>query len=43
MTEIKEEEVEKLIQTNTHLKEYVDEIEKKMGKPKFYSKVPRDI
>ena len=43
MTIIKEEEVKKLIDGNPHLKEYVDEIEKKMGKPTFFSKVPLDM
>jgi len=43
MTELKEDEVRTLIQNNTHLKEYLDKIEEKMGKPKFYSKVPREL
>jgi flagellar protein FlaI len=43
MTEIQGKEVKKLLQTNTHLKEYVEEIEKKIGKPKFYNKVPRNL
>jgi len=43
MTELKEDEVRILIQNNTHLKKYLDKIEQKMGKPKFYSKVPREL
>ena len=37
------EEEEKLIQENPHLKKYLEEIEKKMARPQFYSKVPRDL
>ena len=43
MTQIEEAEIEKLLKDNPHLKKYVKEIEKKMGKPTFYSKVPRDV
>jgi flagellar protein FlaI len=43
MTEIEKPEVDKLLRDYPHLKKYVSEIEKKMGKPKFYSKVPRDV
>jgi len=43
MTEIEKEEIEKLIQANPHLKKYLDDIEHKMGRPAFYSKVPRDV
>ncbi len=43
MTQIKDTEVEKLIKDNPHLKKYLDEIEKKMDRPTFYSKVPRDV
>ena len=43
MTEIDEKEVQKLLKDNPHLKAYVDEITKKIGKPAFYSKVPRDV
>jgi flagellar protein FlaI len=38
-----EEEVEKLIHDNPHLRRYLEEIEKKMKRPEFYSKVPRDL
>ncbi|RLF35468.1 MAG: hypothetical protein DRM99_04565, partial [Thermoplasmata archaeon] len=43
MTQIEEAEVQKLLQDNPHLKKYVEEVEKKMGRPQFYSKVPRDV
>jgi flagellar protein FlaI len=43
MTEIEKPEVDKLLRDYPHLKKYVKEIEKKMGMPKFYSKVPRDV
>jgi flagellar protein FlaI len=43
MTEIEKPEVDKLLRDYPHLKKYVSETEKKMGKPKFYSKVPRDV
>jgi flagellar protein FlaI len=43
MTEIEKPEVDKLLRDYPHLKKYVSEIEKKIGKPKFYSKVPRDV
>jgi flagellar protein FlaI len=43
MTEIEKPEVDKLLRDYPHLKKYVSEVEKKMGKPKFFSKVPRDV
>jgi len=43
MTEIEKPELEKLLRDYPHLKKYVTEIEKKMGMPTFYSKVPRDV
>ena len=43
MSEIEKAEVEKLLKDNLHLKKYVEEVEKKMGRPVFYSKVPRDV
>ncbi len=43
MTAIEESEVQKLLKDNPHLKRYVQEIEKKMDRPTFYSKVPRDV
>ena len=43
MTQIENKEVEKLLRENPHLDKYVKEIEKKGGRPTFYSKVPRDL
>jgi flagellar protein FlaI len=43
MTQIEEVEVEKLLKDNSHLKKYVEETKKRIGKPTFYSKVPRDL
>ena len=43
MSEIEKAEVEKLMKDNPHLKKYVEEVEKKMERPAFYSKVPRDV
>jgi flagellar protein FlaI len=43
MTQIEKIEVEKLLRDNPHLKKYITEIEKKMKRPVFYSKVPRDV
>ncbi len=42
MTQMEKNEVEKLLNDNLHLRKYVEEIEKKIGKPTFYSKVPRE-
>jgi flagellar protein FlaI len=39
--ELKEEQ--KLIEQNSHLKKYIEKIEKKIGKPDFYVKVPKDL
>ena len=43
MTKMEKEEEEKLLRDNPHLKKYVEEIQKKMDKPVFYSQVPRDV
>lgn len=43
MAQMEKNEVEKLLNENPHLRKYVEEIEKKIGKPTFYSKVPRDV
>jgi flagellar protein FlaI len=43
MTQIQEKEVKKLLRDNPHLNKYVKEVEEKIGKPEFYSKVPRDV
>ena len=41
--EIEKNEVKRLLKENAHLRKYVEKIEKKMGFPKFYSKVPRVV
>jgi len=38
-----QEEEDKLIAENVHLRRYLDEIKPKMSRPLFYSKVPRDL
>ena len=43
MTRMDKEEEEKLIRENPHLKRYLEEAEKKMDRPVFYNKVPRDL
>jgi len=43
MTKMEKEEEEKIIEKNPHLKKYLEEIQKKMDRPVFYSKVPRDL
>ena len=43
MTELEDEELQKLMKDNPHLQRYIEEIEEKMETPKFYSKVPRDV
>ncbi|MBN2603535.1 MAG: type II/IV secretion system ATPase subunit [Candidatus Thermoplasmatota archaeon] len=43
MSEMGKEEVEKLIESNTHLKKYLESIANKMDSPTFYTKVPRDL
>ena len=43
MSKMEKAEKEKLLRENPHLKKYVEEVEKKMGTPQFYSKVPRDV
>ena len=43
MTKIEPEEEQKLLQQNPHLKRYVDQLLKKMNKPEFYLKVPREL
>ena len=40
---MEKEEEEKIIEKNPHLKKYLEEIQKKMDRPVFYSKVPRDL
>ena len=43
MDTMKQDEVQQLLSDNPHLKEYLDSIQSKMGRPVFYSKVPREI
>ncbi len=43
MTHIEKAEAEKLLKDNPHLKKYITEIEKKMKRPIFYSKLPMDV
>jgi flagellar protein FlaI len=43
MSIMDKEEERKLIEENSHLKEYIKNIEKKMGRPDFYNKVPKDV
>ena len=43
MTHIEKAEAEKLLKDNPHLRKYVTEIEKKMERPIFYSKLPMDV
>ncbi len=43
MTKMEKKEEEKIIKENPHLQQYLDEMAKKMDRPTFYSKVPRDL
>ncbi len=43
MTKMGKDEVEKLMQKNPHLRQYVEQIKNKMGEPIFYSPVPREL
>jgi len=43
MTKMSKDEEGKIINKNPHLKKYLDDIQKKMDRPTFYSKVPRDL
>ena len=40
---MEKDEVQKLIDNNPHLKKYVEDITSRIGKPTFYSNVPRDL
>ncbi len=42
MTVMKEEEKQKMIDENPHLKQYLDSIRKTVGEPTFYSVLPRE-
>ncbi len=43
MIQMSNDEKEKLINNNPHLKKYLDEIKKKIGEPLFYSKLTREL
>jgi len=43
MTKMEKNEEDKIIRENPHLQKYLEEIQKKMERPTFYSKVPRDL
>ena len=43
MYEMEREEIEKIIQQNAHLKEYLDEIKEKMDTPKFLKAPPMEL
>jgi archaeal flagellar protein FlaI len=43
MGKMTEEETNELLAKNPHLKEYVEKIEKKIGKPDFYSHLPFEV
>ena len=43
MTTMEKKEEEKIVAENPHLKIYLEEIQGKMARPVFYSKLPRDL
>jgi flagellar protein FlaI len=43
MTKMDDDEIKKMLSLNPHLKNYLDLIEKKLPKPVFYSKLPREL
>lgn len=43
MTKMEKKEEEKIIKENPHLQMYLDEIQSKIERPTFYSKLPRDL
>ena len=43
MTKMEKKEEEKIIKENPHLQMYLDEIQNKIERPTFYSKLPRDL
>ena len=43
MTKMEKKEEEKIINENPHLQKYLDELQSKMERPVFYSKLPRDL
>jgi len=43
MGKMDEKEINAILEKNPHLKKYVEKIEKKVGKPDFYSSVPYEV
>ena len=43
MTKMEKKEEEKIIKENPHLQKYLDDLQSKMERPTFYSKLPRDL
>jgi archaeal flagellar protein FlaI len=43
MTKMEKKEEEKIITENPHLQKYLEELQSKMDRPVFYSKLPRDL
>lgn len=43
MAKMNDNEINELMKRNAHLKEYVATVEKKVGKPDFYSQLPFEI
>jgi len=43
MTKMEKKEEDKIIKENPHLQKYLDELQSKMERPTFYSKLPRDL
>ncbi len=43
MTKMEKKEEDKIIKENPHLQKYLDELQSKMERPIFYSKLPRDL
>src|SRR4030042_2580471 len=43
MTRMEKKEEENIINENPHLKKYIEEIERKIGRPDFYSKITREL
>jgi flagellar protein FlaI len=43
MTKMEKKEEDKIIKENPHLQKYIDELQSKMERPIFYSKLPRDL
>jgi flagellar protein FlaI len=43
MTKMEKKEEEKIIKENPHLQKYLEELQSKIERPTFYSKLPRDL